>query len=72
MTFFFRAMQFGNRNVALCVKGYEPMFLEIRGSYIFYRYGGPATFDHTFNGSAQTDTGGTEFAPYWVILKLTN
>jgi hypothetical protein len=41
-------------------------WLEMRGSYISYRYRGPATFDQVFSGSARTDAAGTEFAPYSV------
>jgi hypothetical protein len=39
-------------------------WLEMRGSYIYYRYRGPATFDQVFSGSARTNIPGTEFAPY--------
>jgi hypothetical protein len=40
--------------------------LEVRGSYLFYRYRGPASRDAAFNGSARTNSGGTAFAPYTV------
>jgi hypothetical protein len=46
--------------------GTPKTWLQVRGSYLFYRYGGPAAFDQVFDGSAQTDIAGTQFAPYSV------
>ena len=42
--------------------------LELRGSYIFYRYRGPFTLNAAYNGNARTNTAGTAFAPYAVSL----
>jgi hypothetical protein len=41
--------------------GKPKSWLDLRGSYIFYRYSGPATFDQSFNG-----TTGTTATPYAV------
>jgi hypothetical protein len=38
--------------------------LAMRGSYIFYQYSGPATFDQSFNGVGRTNIAGTTDAPY--------
>ena len=40
--------------------------LELRGGYIFYRYRGPATLDAAYDGSARTNSSGTQVAPYGV------
>ena len=33
---------------------------EMRGGYMFYRYQGPASLDMAFDGSARTNSGGTD------------
>ena len=38
--------------------------LETRGSYIYYRYQGPASLDMSANGTGRTNSGGTTDAPY--------
>ncbi|HEV2200644.1 MAG TPA: hypothetical protein VGR73_12545 [Bryobacteraceae bacterium] len=38
--------------------------LEARGSYLFYRFNGPAHLDMSANGVARTNFGGTTDAPY--------
>ena len=38
--------------------------LETHGSYLFYRYTGPASLDLSANGIARTNTAGTTDAPY--------
>ena len=40
--------------------------VRVRGSYIFFRYRGPASLNASFNGIARSNTGGTAFAPYAV------
>jgi hypothetical protein len=42
--------------------------VRIRGSYIFFRYRGPASLNASFNGIARSNTGGTAFAPYAVSV----
>lgn len=42
--------------------------VEWRGSYIFYRYAGPASLSMASEGTARSNTGGTAFAPYTVSL----
>ena len=41
-------------------------WLETRGSYMFYRYRGPATFDQSYNGIVQTVSNPATYAPYAV------
>lgn len=38
--------------------------LEMRGTYTFYEYSGPATFDQAFNGVGRTNSNGTKDAAY--------
>ena len=38
--------------------------LEARGSYLYYRYSGPASLDMSANGIARTNSSGTTDAPY--------
>ncbi len=40
-------------------------WMQMRGSYIFYRYSGPATFDQSFNGIVQTGTDPQTKAPIY-------
>jgi hypothetical protein len=42
--------------------------VRVRGSYIFFRYRGPASLNASFNGIARSNTGGTTFAPYAVSV----
>ncbi len=42
--------------------------LEARGSYIFYRYKGPADLNLAADGTARTNSTGTTLAPYVVAL----
>ena len=42
--------------------------LEARGSYLFYRYSGPASLNMSMDGIARTNTAGTADAPYSVSL----
>jgi hypothetical protein len=42
--------------------------VRLRGSYIFFRYKGPAALNASFNGIARSNTGGTTFAPYAVSV----
>jgi hypothetical protein len=42
--------------------------LEARGSYLFYRYSGPASLDMSMDGINRTNTGGTADASYSVSL----
>jgi hypothetical protein len=48
----------------LSYTGQPAQRLRLRGSYIFYRYTGPAALDSTITGSARTNNAGTVFAPY--------
>ena len=43
-------------------------WVEARGSYIFYRYQGPADLTMASDGTARTNTVGTAFGPYTVSL----
>jgi len=40
--------------------------LKLRGSYIFYRYSGPASLDSAFTGSSRANSTGTIVAPYTI------
>jgi hypothetical protein len=42
--------------------------LDARGSYLFYRYSGPASLNMSMDGIARTNSGGTTDAPYSVSL----
>ena len=42
--------------------------LETRGSYLYYRYSGPASLNMSMDGIARTNSGGTTDAPYSVSL----
>jgi hypothetical protein len=42
--------------------------LEARGSYLYYRYSGPASLNMSMDGIARSNSGGTTDAPYSVAL----
>ena len=42
--------------------------VDLRGSYLFFRYGGPATLNMSSDGTARSNAGGTAFAPYAVSM----
>lgn len=42
--------------------------LEARGSYLFYRYSGPASLNMSMDGIARTNSAGTTDAPYAISL----
>jgi len=45
--------------------------LDLRGSFLFFRYSGPATASGAFAGTARTDSSGATVVPYDVTLSTT-